>query len=150
VSYQRKQLPGIVWLEKVMVEAGELGKTCSNPIPVSATDADQQRPAASPPLAYRFGSFPAALTWHMDVEDHYVGIEDDHCSDHRAPGMDHPHVMTFVLQQQRQGKRSVVVIVRDQDPQRRKLAHAAFFAGLRRLYVASWRRKTCGSSDKTT
>lgn len=56
--------------------------------------------------------------------------------------------MTFVRQQQPQGKRSVVVIVRDEDPQRRDLAHAAFFARVRRLYVASWRRETCGSGDK--
>lgn len=68
-----------------MVKARDLGKPRSNAIFVSATDADQQRPAASAPLADRFGSFPAALTWHMDIEDHYVGIENDHCPDHRAP-----------------------------------------------------------------
>src|SRR5688572_33173967 len=80
--------------------------------------------------------------------------------------MHHPHVMTFVLQQQRQGERSVVVIVRDQDAQRvarlrlrgviggggtcggRNLAHAEFFTKSARLYVAGRRRKKSGSGDK--
>src|SRR5688572_2381484 len=80
--------------------------------------------------------------------------------------MHHPHVMTFVLQQQRQGERSVVVIVRDQDAQRvarlrvrgviggggrcggRNLAHAEFFAKSARLSVAGRRRKKSGSGDK--
>src|SRR5688572_3053760 len=79
--------------------------------------------------------------------------------------MHHPHVVTFVLQEQRQGERSVVVIVRDQDAQRaarlrargiiagggtcggRNLAHAEFFAKSTRLYVASGRRKKSGSGD---
>src|SRR4026207_1370143 len=149
-----------------MVEARDLGKARGNAILVSAADSDEHRPAMFSPLAYCFCSFPAALTWHVDVEDHHIRIENDHCPNHRASGMDRPHVMTFVFQEHRQGQRSVVVVVCDEDSQRAasrggpaiiaagwkcygpNLAHNELFATLSPVYVAGGRRKRSRTGDR--
>jgi hypothetical protein len=97
-SEERKERRRLVGLGDVMIEAGELRERSVARV-VAPGDGNEQRSSARISLAKRARHLVAADERHADVEEYHVGAEVAHHVEHRAPGIDAAHFVSFGAQQ---------------------------------------------------